>query len=428
MKGCAGQIAASLKMMTHTLWVGALFLVACGPMQDDIRPVADEINYWEQRKGDCEMVLSSSHSYDVDRIVHCMKVWETYRSVADLSLSMRSMYAVAFSTVWYQSRSDYDRAIAEAALNRLCVPRHPQVNGKVVEEVPQALACGTGQVTVGVKKEPTAVAAAQAKAASPYEGLRGSVDVNRVNDKRQKAAANANKQGVRAHSKRQWGQAVDAYEQALAQYPHYVTAKYNLICTLAVMGDTEAAIRGLEELYTWNDSEVEARLIKARSDEDLLLLRDDLRFKLLTGYFRMIIGNGAGELGLDQVMRIKAELEARRYAVADLRNTTRIYTVPEIWYRPGFEEHAERIRTILGVKRVRMERIDYDTLDDMMIIWGQPDAVNISVDVHAPVVQGTRAEGKGSGLSDLTGAVKDTQGEVDGAVKTGSGVKDSVPQ
>ena len=52
------------------------------------------------------------------------------------------MYAVAFSKVSYLAPDPYDRAIADAALARICIPRHPLGNnGEIIEQIPDKDDC-----------------------------------------------------------------------------------------------------------------------------------------------------------------------------------------------------------------------------------------------------------------------------------------------
>lgn len=409
----------------------------CEPRQEQVATGPADINYWEQRKGQCDQILTTPNAFQLDDVSRCMKLWETYRTVGDLSVDLRSMYAVAFSLVWYQARDPFERAVADAALNRLCIPRHPMGNdGKIAEKVPDVLQCGAtavskvDQAAAAKSAENTAEASKARSVADELAALRGSVQTRDVNDARRKKAQDLNRKALAAHNKKKYGEAIDLYEQSLASWPHYVTAKYNYICALALLGDTEGALQNLEDLYSWDDPEVNQRMIKARTDEDLFVLRDNLRFKQLTGYFRLVIANGAGQYGLEHVQRVVNEIEGRRYAIASTVNDKKPRMNPVIFYRPGFEQYADEFKLILNARKVDMAPIDWQTLDDMIIIWGQQEALNLAAgDVQmAPVVQGTRAQEKKGGLDDLTGAVKDAQGAVEDVKGTGEGLGDSIPK
>ncbi len=413
--------------------VGIATLAACEP-EEPAAVGPQKVNYWEQRKGSCEQVLSAPHAYELSDLTRCMKIWETYRSITDLSVDMRSMYAVGFSLVWYKTTDDYDKQIAEAALARLCIPRHPMGgNGKIREEVPTQLKCGDAQVagsgTIGPHDPDATVDDSAIIEQQSIADLRGSVHAPKANPKRMKKAKGFNKKGVRAASKKAHGSAIDHFEQALKLYPHYALAQYNMVCAFAQMGDDESALEELEKLYTWDDPQVSAQLIKARSDEDLLPLHDYMKFKQLTGYFRLTIANAAGEYGMSTIQRLNQELTTRRYAIYQVVENKEPRMVPEIWYKPGFEAYAEEFKLILGVRKVKLIEIDWETLDDMIIMWGMPEAAQLFAGDAgaAPIVQGTRAQEDAGGLDALTGAVQDTQGSVEGAVDTGKGVGDAVP-
>ena len=413
-----------------TLSLVALMALACVPVDEQVETGPPEINYWEQRKGNCEAILTSPQAYQIPEVTDCMKIWETYRPVGDLSVDMRSMYAVGFSLAWYKAKDDYDRLVAEAALGRLCVPRHPMgEDGKIKEEVPQVLNCSVGSTAERAPQEGEAKAGTVTAPVDTVADTRGTVRVEAANEKRYKKAQSANKKGLKSASNKAYGKAVDSYEEALQIYPFYVTAKYNLVCALAAMGDDEGALQNLEELYTWDDSEVSAKLIKARSDEDLVALRDNQKFKQLTGYFRLTIANGAGDFGLEHIQRISTELTNRRYAIHSMQNDKKPRMHPYIFYKPGFESYAAEFKTILGAPKIELVKIDWDTLDDMIIMWGQQEASQLygTDGQAAPLVQGTRAEEKGGGLDDMTKALKDTQGSVEGARDAGEGTTEVVP-
>jgi len=203
-----------------------------------------------------------------------------------------------------------------------------------------------------------------------------------------------------------------------------------MACAYALLGDPESALMHLEELYTWDDPQVNHQLIKARSDKDLYSLRDNPRFKQLTGYLRIVVANGAGEMGVPHIERIVKELEARRYTIAETANDNQVRLNPVIFYRPGFKQYAEEFKTIIGAPRVQMGTINWDTLNDIIIIWGQKEAANIAAEnvQNAPIVQGTRAEEDKDALGEITGAVEDTKGAAEDLQKTGEGVGEVVPE
>jgi len=222
-------------------------LMACVP--EETKVAVDEVNYWEQRKGQCETILASPHAYEAPDVIKCMKIWETYQTVGDLSVDVRSMYAVAFSLAWYKAEDDYTKAIADAALARLCIPKHPiGSDGKIAEKVPNGLQCGSAAQFADAEAKAgtgTDTAAAAPQVDNSLVDLRGSIQVKDVSEKRQKKAQGFNKKALRAHNKKQYGAALDLYDQALDTYPHYVLAQDNKACAPALRGADEGSISAI---------------------------------------------------------------------------------------------------------------------------------------------------------------------------------------
>ncbi len=386
--------------------LGALaFFGACAT--DDTGPKDTTMDYWSKKKGDCEEVLKSPHAYDLPQLTRCTKMWEMYRYVDNIPLKERSMYAVAFSTVSHKSPDAYDRAIADAALTRLCIPRHPlDASGQVREEIPDSLQCNT---VSDISISGTAVASS-----NPYQRTKATVEVDDVSDKEMSRAASLYKKGSAQRQKDNLSKAMGFYRDALSVYPHYVAAKYDLACALAVSGDERGALRELEELNTWNDGEAQQRIVKARSDSDFESVRDNPNFKLITGYVRVVIVNGASTIGEEHVAAMKKRLESKNIPVAQVGKSSGVVLSPQIMYHEGFEEYAYKVRDALGNSKmaVTLDRRKGST-DDVLVLWGQPEAAAIGAGQSAPVVQGTRAQGSENKLDDLVSGVEKTKKSVD---------------
>lgn len=353
------------------------------------------------------------YAYSLSQITHCTKVWETYRYVDDIPTKVRSMYAVAFSEVSHKSPDVYDRAVADAALARICIPRHPLgSNGQVREEIPDQLNCSrVSDTNIGG----TAIATS-----NPFARTKSTVPVQSVSSKNMAAASSAYKRGVAQHKKRAYGSAIKFYREALDANPFFVAAKYDMACAYSLLGDERGALRELEELYTWNDPETDQRLTKARTDTDFDNIRDNPNFKLLTGYVRVVILNGAGTIGDATVAALKTKLEGRNIPVANTGKSNRPELVPQIWYREGFEEYAYKIKDLIGSSKIAVSvNRDRDSLDDVLLVWGQPEAAQLGAGQSAPVVQGTRAKGSENKLDDLVKSVEDTKGSIDHAGDVG---------
>ena len=397
-----------------SLMMGLAFIVSfCACETTETAQKGSTVNYWDKKKGDCDSVLSMPHAYTLQQITYCTKLWEMYRYVEDIPLKDRSMYAVAFSQVSHQSNDAYDRSIADAALARICIPRHPMgSDGMIHEQIPDQLSCNKiTSVNVGGRV---------IASSNPFLRIKGTVTVQEPTAAQTKEATAAYKKAMKTR-KTNPSKAIPQYQEALRADPYYVAAKYDLACAQAVTGDERGALKTLEELYSWDDSEAEARLEKARTDEDFESIRANPNFKLLTGYVSIALINGAGSMGEPQVAAIKKKLESNNYTIETVGKSNRVESTPQIWYREGFEDYAQKISRILNQKNMSVKMMTKPTSDnDVLVVWGQPSAIGAGQ--SAPVVQGTRAQGSDNKLEDALGAVDDAGKTVDHAKSTGGAV------
>ncbi|MBQ9817488.1 MAG: hypothetical protein IJM59_08515 [Proteobacteria bacterium] len=419
-------------MMKHSLVrillasAAAVFLIAgCA---SNSGPKDSTMNYWDKKKGDCDEVLKSPQAYDLSRISYCTKMWETYRYVDNLTTKDRSMYAVAFSIVSHKSTDPYDRGIADAALTRVCIPRHPlDSSGQVREEIPDSLECNA-QVS-DIK-----IAGQSISSGSRFTQIKKSVQIGEVSDKDYKASNAAYKRGMEQRQKKAYGKAIASYKEALVYNPYNVSAKYDLASVLAIEGDSAGALRQLEELYSWDDYEAERRLEEARTSADFENIRDDANFKQMTGYVRIVLLNGAGGLGEPKIESIRKKLEAKSIPVAEVTRSNEPQVQPQIWYREGFEDYAYRIKDLMrvavGARNVSVKAMKGNDLNDdiyhndIRVIWGQHEALSeFGLDQDKPVVTGDRAKGSGNKLDDLVKEADKAKSTVDHTKQFGEGIK-----
>lgn len=330
------------------------------------------------------------------------------------------MYAIAFSTVSHKSTDPYDRGVADAALARICIPRHPMgSNGQIREEIPDKLECNSSVTDISITGQGVA-------SSNPFARTKGTVEVEEVSDKDAKKARDLYKKATAQRKKKALGKAISLYKDALEANPFDVSAKYDLACAYAVDGDERAALRHLEELYTWDDPDAERRLVKARTDEDFEGIRDNANFKLLTGYVRVALVNGASALGEPTVAAMKKKLEKNDVAIAEIGKSNRVELQPQIWYREGFEDYAYQIKEILGQSKMTVNVMrNVATPNDVLVVWGQPEAAQYAVGQSAPVVQGKRAQGSDNKLDDFVKGVEDAKKSVDNAADVGSSLTDN---
>ncbi len=396
----------------------AVFLIAgCA---SNSGPKDSTMNYWDKKKGDCEDVLKSPHAYDLSRVAYCTKMWETYRYVDKISTKDRSRYAVAFSMVSYNSSDPYDRGIADAALTRVCIPRHPMdADGQIREEIPETLDCNTQMTDISIAGQAVA-------SANRFEPRKRTVQVGEVSDAEFKASNVAYKKATEQRKKKAYGKAVTLYKEALVHNPYNVSAKYNLACVLSLQDDEQAALYQLEELYTWDDYEAERRLEEARTSSDFDNIRDNPNFKLMTGYVRVAMINGARNIGAPMIATMKKKLEARSIPIAEVGRSTRVEMQPQIWYRDGFEDYAQKIKDVIGIQKISVKAMknsdlrDNDSGNDVLVVWGQPEAsINDTVGQKPPVVQGKPVQGSSNKLDDVLQEAEQQKQTTDHAKQVG---------
>jgi len=385
-------------------------LSACEP-KNESRSAASATSYWDNNKGNCDSVLRSSRTYSVSQISECMKLWEMYRYVDDLDIKERSMYAVAFSKVSHLAPDPYDRMIADQALARICIPRYDISGTEVIEQMPDKLTCNsTSGMTIG----------GQGMASNnPYLQIKGIVKIPDIPDKDVAKSHTIYKRAGSERKKNQLGKAIKSYEEALEVNPYNVAAKYDLACALAVKGDRKEALKVLEELYKWDDYEAEQRLTKARSDEDLEVLRSDPNFKFMTGYIKIAVINAAGSAGQEQTEKIKEKLIKKNFPVASTNVTSAFQTQPVIYYRAGFDDYADQIKSILGIQNVKlMAKPTSD--DDILVYWGERNSSTLASNQKDPIVQGKSDNNGTNVLDSINGAVDGVKGTSDNIQKTGT--------
>ena len=135
----------------------------------------------------------------------------------------------------------------------------------------------------------------------------------------------------------------------------------------------------------------------------------------------MVIVNGASTIGEERVADMKKRLEMKNVPIAQIARSDRVVMSPQIMYREGFEDYAYKIRDMLGNSKmaVTLNR-QAGGIDDVIVLWGQPEAAAYGAGQSAPVVQGKRAEGSDNKLDDLVKGVEDTKKSVDHAKDVGN--------
>lgn len=407
------------KSLAVLMTLTAVIAISACAATEDKKPLSTT-DYWNNHKGNCDQVLMTPHGYTLSEVANCTKLWETYRYVNELDLGTRSKYAVAFSMVSHKTDDVYDRAIADTALARICIPRHPMSsNGEIREEIPTTLSCDTKISEISFSRSQSA----SGKQLSALATSRRSIPIQDVSPASEKASASAYKKASEQRKKQSMGRAISYYKDALESNPFNVSAKYDLACVLALEGDEDGAIAQLTDLYKWDDEEAQIRLSKAGFDDDFVSIRDNMTFKQLTGYVRVSIFNGAGNLGLSDVESIKKKLERKKIPIAETKMNDTIELSPKIIYREGYEDYADKIRSILKLKNMKIvamkERDQINDANDIRVVWGDPKAREINGQ-DSPIVTGERAQGSDDIINDIANKIESGKKQADSVKQLGT--------
>lgn len=130
-------------------------------------------------------------------------------------------------------------------------------------------------------------------------------------------ARRLNKLGLEAHKKLALDEAAETYTKALEGYPPFPFARYNLACARALQKRNDEALFHLAVLRHLSDERSDKaareRLEAARIDGDFELMRDDPRFRALTGATNVLVTwVGGGVLGRKEALvLVKALRDAK---------------------------------------------------------------------------------------------------------------------
>ena len=398
-------------MRQYGFWIALILCVLSASCASENKTPKSSIKltYWDTKKENCDSVLLMPMTYDLQQVVRCTRLWEMYRYVEGLSIKERSRYAMAFSRVSYEATNPYDRSVADAALTRLCIPKHPRdANGEIHEEIPSELNCAmqVGDIELAISKgvEPCL--------AEPWLCKKRTVMVEEVSAKEAQVANGLYKKAMTARKKKDLGQAIKLYKEALRANPFHVGAKYDLACALAVDGMEDAAIDQLKELYTWDDDEAEHRFVKARTDEDFISIRDtNTQFKKMTGYVKITLLNCACDVGVEHVQNLKQKLESRHFTVSEVAKCHGDAQLkPAIYYHDGFEDTANQIFKAISNEagNIEVKKDPSESASDIVVMWGQKEAYVCNRGGSDPIVHNKDGRAKEKSLTDSVNETSDS--------------------
>lgn len=372
---------------------------------------ADNVQ-WNRNKGDCEYVLKAPDRYPLGSVLECTQLWEQYKDVSGMSPDERSLFARGFSWLFIYG-DQQQKGVAQGALARIGKPK-PLVFDAQRGWVDPNLEVLTDPLNDTASNNPTGVVELR-----PLPRR----EVKAPSKRAARKAKKANSKGYRAYKKRRYSEAVDHFQEALRADPFYVKAKYNLACNLALVGDSDGALQALLELQSWEDGAARASFNKARVDRDFERLHADQRFRRLVGLVRIQLLNGADEPGLFHVSRIRKDLLARNYYVAQYGYDRYTRKRPLVYYREGYEPQARLAKDIVANPRTAVIKINWSSPFDVIIVWGDPDVASRE-GVSGPVVQGEPVRKGDNAAGEFLGKINDAKGTIEEGGKTATEAPD----
>lgn len=302
---------------------------------------------WEINRGNCNEVLSNPTTYSLSDVRGCVQRWEAYGSADAISDQEAQAYARGFSRLYHQGNSS-DQNMARSALTRLGLDVIAREQVVPDERMAEFLARDRSPI----RTEPASERARQ-------------------------RARDRNRDGMQAYNRGDYEAAADEFVSALEADPYFDLAKYNLICQLALLGRTDDAIEHLDELSRWDSPEVAERMSRALVDEDLISLRDDPRFRIITGQARVQLLNGGGDAQAARIQEIHDALVGQGLDIASYGYDRWPRARPMVWYRTGFEDVANQIQGVLASDQTRSRPLDWPSEYDVVVVWGAVDAGNV---------------------------------------------------
>jgi len=366
---------------------------------------------WEREKGDCDKILTDTRlaRRDLNRLSECSELFLSYRDTTKLSPNERRAYRSGFSVLFYLG-NDTGRENAHEVLKRLgAKPMDREV----------------------VFPDEAAASSAVAKAACK--------DVAAVGEAREKKARALNREGLAAYRSKKYSKAIGLFEKAMKEDPSYLEPIYNAACNYALLKDARSSVELLEEIKGRCGRQPKVYLSKSHNDKDFRFIKKDPSWRRVTGYVEILLLNGAGPEGQQDVERISRDLNmtmGRSPAFTGSDKHSR--SAPLVYYKGSFKELAEQVKEIVGSPRTKLKEITFNTAIknynfDMIIVWGRPHRSALKEIPKLPGGGGGGGGGGGEGGSALDafkdglGKVKDTRGAMDEGTSTVKGAT-SAPQ
>lgn len=305
----------------------------------------EDNDQWQTKKGNCyDLAFKSPKTSNLKDIHKCSKRYLAYRNLSLTTPAEREQVITALKVLYV--KGDEEQAhTAKQGLIRFKVRNIPERAGVAKKT--------TSDKKVVVQRRPKC---------NPPEPSKGDI----------KAAKKHFKKGYKAYKKEDYDKALSYYEKMLEVAPGWHKSMYNAAALYALTEQTDKAIEHLSCLRDLGTDDALAALRKARRDSDFVPIRDkSAEFKEITGYCKIKIGNGLGEMGEDNVDNFVASLEKIGYDVHTQKDAGSKYEHPMLWYRESNKTQAYLFMKLLGHPDTEAAPITWkDEEFDIIIAWG----------------------------------------------------------
>ncbi len=315
-------------------------------------PTVFAADQWKQYGATCDKTtFKSPQQATVDELAKCVRLWEAYKDVSKVKGDERDRVVSAMKRLYVEG-SDTDAHVSKLALQRLKVTELPERPDPSASKPKRADKAGD---------------APSAQVEAPASG-RKKCDVPKPSDKDIKAAEKAIKAGLGQYKKKKYEAALAQFLKAVEAAPGYARSHYNAAAMYAMTDDEAKAVEHLRCMQDIGDDEAVTYLKKAKTDKDFDGIKGDSKgFKEVTGYVRVKVGNGLGELGEENVDNLEMTLEKLGYDIEVVPAGPK-EGYPIIWY-----QHHARVQAMIMKDVVRHPETKMVPLDegehDVVILW-----------------------------------------------------------
>lgn len=186
----------------------------------------------------------------------------------------------------------------------------------------------------------------------------------------QKEAEGLAEKGVKDLLKKRYDRGASKLKKAIRLDPRSEYAIYNYACSQSLLKKPEEAVQWLQNLADLGTEQSAERLIRARGDGDFSNLRDDLDFKRITGYARIRVVNSLGEPGEPAMANIQTMLDKLGHKDVTSKTQKKALDEPQVLFKAHAKAQVSLISDLLNHPRVRLDPLDADAKEDIVIIWG----------------------------------------------------------